>query len=391
MSYIATKYTGVQFRTTLKGDKVYYIRYNNNAGKLVREKIGSDKEGITAVFASKMRAKAVSELRLGDDAPMTNKAESKRKASLTVGDASKMYLDSIRDTSDYKAVVGMYDNHLRKPFGSKLLREVTQADIEKYIASKRKEIAFKTNRPYSTTTIKKQVDLLNTIFRLVIAKEKLSLESPVQFKTKANPIGINLQKPNNARDRFLTVDEIKLLLTTLDKKQLTRNKVMDEDIKMFVRLSLSTGARLNSILNLRKQDINIDNNSVIIKDLKNKSEYSGYLTADTVEAIRSRYNSIAPNEYIIGGDTKVRSKSAFNRILQPILNELFNEGLAEEDAKNRVVIHTFRHTFASLLAISGVSIYEIMRLMNHKKIEMTMRYAKLAPEQGKNAVMSLGF
>jgi len=45
-----------------------------------------------------------------------------------------------------------------------------------------------------------------------------------------------------------------------------------------------------------------------------------------------------------------------------------------------------RHTFASWLAISGVSIFVIKELLGHKKIEMTMRYAHLAPEQKQAAV-----
>jgi site-specific recombinase XerD len=71
------------------------------------------------------------------------------------------------------------------------------------------------------------------------------------------------------------------------------------------------------------------------------------------------------------------------------LDELFNKGLDKMDSKNRVVIHTFRHTFASHLAINGTPIYTIQKLMNHKDITMTMRYAKLAPDSGKKFVNEL--
>jgi len=68
---------------------------------------------------------------------------------------------------------------------------------------------------------------------------------------------------------------------------------------------------------------------------------------------------------------------------------LFNQSVDNDDRKNRVVPHTLRHTFASQLAIAGTPIYTIQKLMNHKSIEMTMRYAKLAPDQGMDAVMGL--
>ena len=66
------------------------------------------------------------------------------------------------------------------------------------------------------------------------------------------------------------------------------------------------------------------------------------------------------------------------------LSKYFNVGLANDDRKNRVVTHTLRHTFASHLAIKGTPIYTIQKLMNHKDIKMTLRYAKLSPDSGYN-------
>lgn len=75
--------------------------------------------------------------------------------------------------------------------------------------------------------------------------------------------------------------------------------------------------------------------------------------------------------------------------LQNLFNELFNDGLDTRDTKNRAVIHTLRHTFASQLAIEGTPIFTIQKLMNHSDINMTMRYAKLSPDSGRAAVMGI--
>ena len=69
------------------------------------------------------------------------------------------------------------------------------------------------------------------------------------------------------------------------------------------------------------------------------------------------------------------------------MKKLFNEDVIDDYQK--VVIHTLRHTFASHLAINGCPIYTIKELMNHKTIEMTERYAKLAPNQGQVQVKGL--
>lgn len=75
--------------------------------------------------------------------------------------------------------------------------------------------------------------------------------------------------------------------------------------------------------------------------------------------------------------------------LKPKIDKLFNSDLEIDDRKNRVVIHTLRHTFASHLAIQGTPIFTIQNLMNHKDIKQTMRYAKLAPDSGRNFVNDL--
>ncbi len=75
--------------------------------------------------------------------------------------------------------------------------------------------------------------------------------------------------------------------------------------------------------------------------------------------------------------------------MQTILNELFNKELDPKDRKHRVVIHTTRHTFASHLAIKGTPIQIIQKLLNHKDIQMTMRYAHLLPNSGREWVEKL--
>jgi len=48
--------------------------------------------------------------------------------------------------------------------------------------------------------------------------------------------------------------------------------------------------------------------------------------------------------------------------------------------------HCNRHTFASRLVMAGVDIRTVAQLMGHATIQMTMRYAHLAPEREQLAV-----
>ena len=60
-------------------------------------------------------------------------------------------------------------------------------------------------------------------------------------------------------------------------------------------------------------------------------------------------------------------------------------------AIKNVNLHTFRHTFASHLIMSGVDLPTVQKLLGHKDIQTTMIYAHLAPEHLKHAVQKLEF
>jgi len=52
-------------------------------------------------------------------------------------------------------------------------------------------------------------------------------------------------------------------------------------------------------------------------------------------------------------------------------------GLQKDEAPQRLTPHSLRHTFASWLAIAGVSLRRIQELLEHKSITTTERYSHL--------------
>ena len=57
--------------------------------------------------------------------------------------------------------------------------------------------------------------------------------------------------------------------------------------------------------------------------------------------------------------------------------------------QGRIGWHDLRHTYGSHLAMRGVPLKVIQELMGHATIEMTLRYAHLAPEARESAVQQL--
>src|ERR1700722_3016814 len=56
---------------------------------------------------------------------------------------------------------------------------------------------------------------------------------------------------------------------------------------------------------------------------------------------------------------------------------------------SRITWHVLRHTFASHLAMRGAPLKAVQELLGHASIEMTMRYAHLSPQVGRQAVALL--
>ena len=54
-------------------------------------------------------------------------------------------------------------------------------------------------------------------------------------------------------------------------------------------------------------------------------------------------------------------------------------------------IHDLRYTVASWLIMNGTPLFEVSKLLRHASVQMTERYAHLAPDHLHNAVANLGF
>ncbi len=157
---------------------------------------------------------------------------------------------------------------------------------------------------------------------------------------------------------------------------------------LFSKLALTTGARLTSVLYISKKDIDFSNQLITLHDLKKdqdgRATYKGFLTEEVSILLKEHCRLLKPMDKVFNSNP-----STIQKQMLTIINELFNQGLEEDDRKNRAVVHTLRHTFASHLAINGTPIFTIQKLMNHSDINMTLRYAKLSPESGKDAISSL--
>jgi len=356
------KYNGVYYSELKNKDKSFYITYKDLEGKKVWQKIGLFSEGIREDYCNAKRNEAVNIIKNGEITPYILK---KKKVEVITFDNIaleyfKYKFDSKLQTfKDNEKEKKRYINHIKNIIGYVDINKLTKQDIEKVQILKRGNLAD---------------SYVNQLIYLISSIIKHSINNGI-FKNQNPATNIKSIKFDNQREKYLTKYEINQLINEVSN---------DNNIYLFVMLALQTGGRLNTIMTIHKKDINFDNNSITLTDHKNTTSYTRYIDNKLKIFLENHTKNMMPNDKIIKYHTAVLQ----NR-LRPILNRLFNIGLEDNDIKNRVVIHTLRHTFASYLAIKGVPILTIQKLINHKEIKMTLRYAKLAPDSGKDVIEGL--
>ena len=358
------KYSGVYYKDIPNNDKIYYIAYKNSNGNYSKYKVGLQSSGINEKYCYNLRNEEINKVRLNDNPKLSNKPIIIKFDEIAT---DYFYNQELTQCRDYKNSFNKYKNHIKPTLGHININDITSTMIH--------ELKIKKLKTHANATVAMHMSFVSSIFNFATKSSK-------KFKQDNPAYGIESTiEVNNARDRYLTNPEICKLFNALENYN---NKIAPLLI-IFVKFCLSLGARVTSILNITRRDINTTTRAVQIYDFKNKSFYNGYLNTKLFPDLEF-LESFKDSDYIFYYKDRVLQHRLVQYHMRPIYTELFNKDLEMNDYKNRVVNHTLRHTFASHLAINGVSLFEIQKLLNHKDINMTMRYMKLSESNKLNAV-----
>lgn len=217
------------------------------------------------------------------------------------------------------------------------------------------------------------IALIKTIVNHAIKKDIVSIKNPFDH--------VKFKNPNRQRDRALTEEEIALLLKECKKRQNNPN------IYLSVYLAVLTAGRANTILNIRKKDIDTKNGFISLYNFKSDRKYRLTLPDAAVKWLE---NKILPDyhndEFLIRPVRKslrTNPPQPMHEIPKPvydIMDELFNQDLNKRNNYDRdsvVNFHSIRRSIATNLAKSGSSIFLIMEFLNHSNTEQTMRYLNM--------------
>ena len=201
------------------------------------------------------------------------------------------------------------------------------------------------------------------------------------------------------RVRYLSSDEEKRLMDALNQREATlqgdsrastnnlvsiaNDATFADYLKPMVLLAMNTGLRFGELTRMRWADISLtDGPMLIVQAAYAKTGETRHIplnktTRTTLQAWRAQQADTRGRVFVTKTGHRVKNlRKAWLGVLVTAKIEDFKW-------------HDLRHHFASKLVTSGVDLNTVRELLGHSTLEMTLRYAHLAPEHKAAAVALL--
>ena len=305
----------------------------------------------------KQSAKLIAEAKQTDIAREENKIPALKKKS--IGNFTILWEEYLKAQVVPDVRKRTASNHFLPVFGSKSLNNITMQDIRSYQLDRKLELMSleknegKREAGINFRSVNYEIAILRSFFNYCIEKKYID-KNPCEGIKKLNEL---------SRLKTLSDDDIAKLVTGATNK-LTR------DIIMFL---IYTGCRKGEALNLKWDDVDLDNDVIAIKATKTRHD---------------RYIPVsAPLKELLGGIEKADGLYVFNSGGKKIVDFKHSFKTACRNAGLKDLrIHDLRHVFASKMVMNGISLYITGELLGHRTPNMTKRYSHLVPDTLKKAV-----
>jgi len=296
-----TRYSGVFVVDLSSGDQTFYIRFKKE-GKLIEERAGRKKQGMTGAKANQLRADR-----------MTGKSETNaEKRARLLSQAGRLRISGIwkeylRNKGDklkgLRTDENRYRNHIAKTFGRKFPDDLVPLDIDRLEST----IA----KTHTVKTVGNVLELLKRIINFGMAKQLCPL---LTFK-------IRIPSVDNKRIEVLTDEQFSNLNNVWDEYP-------DQHIVNMHRLIAWTGMRPSEPCRLKWEDIDTELgllNKVDTKSGKNSQLRLSKTVTQILESQRTLLDNsptaMAVSEFVFPrSDGKKREPDSWRKFVKEICN-----------------------------------------------------------------------
>ena len=215
--------------------------------------------------------------------------------------------------------------------------------------------ANRVNSKRTGSTVNRYLASLSSCFSYGVKELRWIKENPCRDITKP--------KESKGRVRFLSDDERIALLKACESHK---------DLYLAVVLALTTGARQSEVMTLRYSQIDFTRKVITLHDTKNGDKRALPLVGSAYTLLQERAKIRSLNDDRIFPPTRLAKKADCLDLRQP-----WEKALKAANIKD-FHWHDLRHTAASYLAMSGVSLVEISKILGHRTMQMVSRYSHLS-------------
>ena len=251
--------------------------------------------------------------------------------------------------------------HLRPAFGKMRLRDIGVENSDR----------FRTDRQHlHDKTVLNLLTLLSTMLNLAVDLGWL-LKAP------------RIKKPTVS----LFDQEFRYLRSDAEIQKFLRFARQDgEDAFVMYATAIFTGMREGEIAALRWTDVLFDRRLIVVQRSFEGPTKSGDvryvpLLAELLPILKAWKVKIGGSLVFPNRDNKMHQPCA--RIFAERMYRILDKAEFERPTEGRNVhiinFHSLRHTFASLWMMRSGDLFKLQRILGHKDVKMTQRYAHLAP------------